>query len=387
MTCGRTGFGVFWAFVETKVIKLDAANVDTAAVKEAAAIIDAGGLVAFPTETVYGIGCRVSNDSLARLDKLKGRPTDKYYTLHIANPSDVCKYVPTMGLRAKKLAKNAWPGPLTIVFEIDDKDINLQKSKLSQEVFDNLYRDNSIGIRCPDNPIASMLLAQVTSEVVAPSANISNQSPAVEAGQVMEQFAGRLDLVLDGGRCKYAKSSAVVHLGKIGLEILRQGACSEPQLLEMAQVTVLFVCTGNSCRSPMAEGLFKKYLAEKLLCPIDRLEEKGYIVTSAGTLGIVGFPASSEAVRACAEKDCDIGGHRSRALGRHLIEQSDLIFALARVHREAVVEISPEAAGKCSLLAEDADIADPIGQSQDVYDNCAELIDKAVRKRIGEMVL
>jgi protein-tyrosine phosphatase len=373
--------------VETKVIKLNAGNVDSAAIKEAAAIIDAGALVAFPTETVYGIGCRVRNESLARLDQLKGRPTDKYYTLHIANPSDVCKYVPTMGLRAKKLVKSTWPGPLTIVFELDDGDIERLKGTVEQEVFENLYKDKSVGIRCPDNVIATSLLANVKNAVVTPSANISGQAPAVEAGQVMEQFAGRLEMVLDGGRCKYAKSSTVVRLGKTGLEILRQGVYSESQLLEMAQVTVLFVCTGNSCRSPMAEGLFKKYLAEKLHCPIDRLEEKGYIVTSAGTLGIVGFPASSEAVRACAAKDCDISDHRSRALGRHLIEQSDLIFALARVHRDAVLEISPEAGGRCLLLAEDADIPDPIGQSQDVYDNCAELIDKAVRKRIGEMVL
>jgi len=387
LSCHCSEFCVCFAFVETKVVKLDVANIDSTAIKEAASVIDSGGLVAFPTETVYGIGCRISNESLARLDQLKGRPADKYYTLHIANPTDISRYVPAIGLRAKKLIKSAWPGPLTIVFELDDSDIVLQKAKLPPEVFDNLYRDRSIGIRCPDNPIASMLLAHVMSAVVAPSANASGQSPAADAGQVIEQFAGQIEMVLDGSPCKYAKSSTVVRLGKIGLEILRQGVYSESQLLEMVQVTVLFVCTGNSCRSPMAEGLFKKYLAEKLRCPIDRLEEKGYIITSAGTLGIVGFPASSEAVRVCAAKDCDISGHRSRALSRHLIEQSDLIFALARVHRDAVVEISPEAAGKCSLLAEDTDIADPIGQSQAVYDNCAELIDKAIRKRIGEMVL
>ena len=120
--------------METKVIKLDAGNVDAAAIKEAAKVIDAGGLVAFPTETVYGIGCRVSNDSLARLTRLKGRPTDKYYTLHIANASDVLRYVPTMGLRAKKLIKNAWPGPLTIVFGLDEKDIEQQKAKFSRDV-------------------------------------------------------------------------------------------------------------------------------------------------------------------------------------------------------------------------------------------------------------
>jgi len=373
--------------VETKIVKIDTGNIDATAIKEAAAIIDSGGLVAFPTETVYGIGCRVSNDSLARLDEVKGRPADKYYTLHIANPSDVFRYVPEMGLRAKKLVKNAWPGPLTIVCELDDAAVQQQKEKLPAEVFENLYRDNSIGIRCPNHPVAAMLLAQTAGEVVAPSANVTGQSPAVNAQQVIKRFAGRIEMILDAGPCTHKLSSTVVKIGKRGFEMLRQGVYSESQLLEMAKVTVLFVCTGNSCRSPMAEGLFMKYLAEKLVCSIDRLDEKGYIITSAGTLGMTGFPATAEAVRACDARGIDVSSHRSRALSRYLIEQSDLIFALARVHRDAVVDMSSESAERCLLLAEDADVPDPIGQSQLVYDNCAELIDKAVTKRISELAL
>ncbi len=373
--------------METKVIKLDITNIDTAAIKEAAAIIDAGGLVAFPTETVYGFGCRVADDSLARLNEVKGRQKDKYYTLHIANPADVFKYVPSIGLRARALARNAWPGPLTIVFELAEADVKRQKGKLDAEVIDNLYRNSSIGIRCPDNAIASMLLSEVKSAVVAPSANISGDAPAAEAGAVIERFNGKIDMILDGGPCKYKQNSTVAKIDQTGLKILRQGAYSEPQLIEMAKVTVLFVCTGNSCRSPMAEGLFKKYLAEKFACSVDRLEEKGYIITSAGTLGMVGFPASSEAVRACSARGIDISGHRSKALGRYLIEQSELIFALARGHRDVVLEICPEAVDRCLLLAEDADVPDPVGRTQGVYDSCCEMIEKAVRKRIKELVL
>jgi protein-tyrosine phosphatase len=373
--------------METQVIKIDTNHIDGSAIRQAAAVIDAGGLVAFPTETVYGIACRVSSASLDKLNKLKGRTADKYYTLHIASPDDVSKYVPTIGLRAKKLVKSAWPGPLTIVFGMEDKDLKFQKSRFQHEVFDNLYRDGSIGIRCPDNPVASRLLSQTTSAVVAPSANLTDQPPAVDAGRVIEQFKGQLDIILDAGPCKFAKSSTVAKIDKAGIKILREGVLSESQLLDMANVTILFVCTGNSCRSPMAEGLFKKYLAEKLACPVDSLEQKGYIVKSAGTIGAVGFPATDEAVIACLAKGIDISAHRSSALTRQLIELSDLIYVMAQAHGQAVLEMSPEAAEKCLLLAEDRDIEDPIGTSQLVYNKCADLIDNAVIKVIDELVL
>ena len=89
----------------TKVIKLDANKADSANIDEAVSVIDGGGLVAFPTETVYGIACRARIDSLARLDNLKGRSPAKHYTLHIGQKDDVKKYVPTVGLRAEKLIK------------------------------------------------------------------------------------------------------------------------------------------------------------------------------------------------------------------------------------------------------------------------------------------
>ena len=373
--------------METKVIKLDAAKVDSANIDEAVSLIDGGGLVAFPTETVYGIACRARIDSLARLDNLKGRSPAKHYTLHIGQKDDVNKYVPSIGLRAEKLIRNAWPGPLTIVFELDKRDLDKQQQDLGREIFQGLYKSNSIGIRCPDNVIAAMLLQQASNPVVAPSANAAGQPPAVDAEKVLAQLSGQIELLLDAGPCKYKKSSTVVKIGKAGLEVLRSGVYSRVDVEALSQVEFLFVCTGNTCRSPMAEGIFRKYLAEKLQCKVDRLNEIGYKVGSAGTMDLAGSPASTEAIAACAAKGIDIGAHRNKGLSEELIEQSDLIFTMERAHRERVIALRPEAADKCLLLAGDKEIPDPIGQPQEFFNNCAGSIETAVRKRIGELVI
>ena len=373
--------------METKIVKLDDTKDNSEVIKEAAGIIDSGGLVAFPTETVYGIACRVMKDSLDKLDSIKGRTPDKSYTLHIAQSSDALMYVPTMGLNARKLIQNAWPGPLTVVFELDQNILEKQKKNLATEVFEALYHKNSIGIRCPDNKIAQELIQQTVHPVVAPSANITDQSPATDAEQVITQLSGKIDLLLDAGPTKYKKSSTVAKIGKKGLEILRHGIYSQVELEVLSQVNFLFVCTGNTCRSPMAEGIFKKYLAEKLQCKVDELEKIGYKVSSAGIIGAAGFPASDEAIKACAVLGVDIGAHRNQALSKELIEKSDFIFAMEKLHWDRIVSFDPGSANRCMLLAGNKEIPDPIGHPQKYYDNCAKLITKAVKERISEFVI
>ncbi|MFH1616025.1 MAG: L-threonylcarbamoyladenylate synthase [Planctomycetota bacterium] len=372
--------------MHTEIIKVDARRPDAEIVRKAAEVLEMGGLIVFPTETVYGIGCVAQRSSVERLNKLKQRSGQKRYTLHIGRKEDVARYAPVRDARVKKLIETGWPGPITIVFELDGSVLCNQRKVFDEEVFNCLYPDNSIGIRCPDSAIASAVLSVCRKPVFVPSANLAGQEPATDIKGVADQLAGSVELVLDGGACAYKKSSTVVKAGAKGWEVLREGAYSIEQIRDMSVVRILFVCTGNTCRSPVAEGLCRKYLSEKLGCGLDELESIGYMVDSAGIAAIGGMGASAESIAFCEKEEVNISSCRSKAISTEMVERSDYIFAMSADHIEHICSVWPDAAKKCRLLTEEEEISDPIGGCQDVYIRCGEMIKQGVLKRVGEFL-
>jgi protein-tyrosine phosphatase len=274
------------------------------------------------------------------------------------------------------------------VFELDEHALKQAEETLGKNVFGLLYVDGTLGVRYPDNPVACAILLQAQSPVVAPSANPPGQEPAQSSQQVLNYFEGKIDAVVEAP-CfvsTYQQSSTVVKIGRQSIQVLREGAVPSDQIREWSSLRILFVCTGNTCRSPMAAGFCRKFFSDILGCRVDKLDESGYKIDSAGIAALDGIPASGHAVEACREQWIDLTSHRSRKLTLRDIEQSDLIFTMSQSHRAYILQTYPLASQKCLMLDPKGDIQDPVGLDADVYRNCFRRISENIIARKGDIL-
>jgi tRNA threonylcarbamoyl adenosine modification protein (Sua5/YciO/YrdC/YwlC family) len=354
----------------------DVADYD-AQVSRGAKMLCAGGIVVLPTETVYGAAGMLSLPKAnARLRELRGGTDAKPFTIHLADPNDAIRFIADPTDLGRRMIRKLWPGPVTLMFDVPPE--RRQRGCADLKVAErDMYDGSSIALRCPDHTLTTDVLGKTDGPVALTLVQSTDWT----------KLDDKADLVFDAGPSKYAKPSTIVHVTGESYEIVREGVYDQRIIERLLRTTILFVCSGNTCRSPMAEALTRSMLAAKMAVSEDELEKKGIIVLSAGGYAFPGARATPQAVDAVRELGGDLSRHRSRPLTVELIHQADRIFTMGRAHSAAVRALVPSASERISTLDPDKDIEDPIGGDGSLYLSLAKEFTTLIEKYVISEVM
>lgn len=355
-------------------------------VRAAAEALENGGLVVFPTETVYGVAANAADPAaISRLRSLKDRDDGKPFTVHIADRTAAHAFVTEPSQILRRLARKGWPGPLTLVWEEPNPAGTLAVQQHGAALADEVFHHGLIGLRCPDHPIATAILAATKVPVVATSVNIAGKPAAVDVSDGLPAFRDRIEIIFDAGRTPHAAPSTVVEVRGNAWKVVRAGAADERALRRMTRELILFVCTGNTCRSPLAEHIFRARMAERLGVRVDDLAFAGYDIRSAGSFAGAGSPASEGTLAELRRRGIDASRHASQPLTPELIQSASRIYTMTAEHRAAVLQLAAGAAERTELL-DTHGVADPMGGNAEQYAKAASQIEAAVAKRVEELL-
>ena len=242
--------------MDTIIEKVDPAHIDTDVMEQAGKLIAEGELVAFPTETVYGLGGdALDPDASRRIYAAKGRPSDNPLIVHIADFDDMKRVAREVPEQAKKLADAFWPGPLTMI---------VWKSDAVPEATTGGMQ--TVAVRMPNHPVALELIRRSGCLIAAPSANTSGRPSPTEAQHVAEDLSGKIAMILDGGPVGIGIESTIIDLTEEKPMILRPGYITPEMLSEVLQEEVVIdpgIIAADDTRKPKAPGMKYKHYAPK----------------------------------------------------------------------------------------------------------------------------
>jgi protein-tyrosine phosphatase len=280
--------------------------------------------------------------------------------LLVRDASAALDVVPSPSPVARRLLRRCWPGSVRLVFA-EGTDAQLLQH-LSESVRQSVVSARGLALSVPEVPVLFDLLQNVPFPLLKVSA------PDTPSFHRLAVFACDSLAV---------KDESEIQIDGNQWQLITPAGLTPKEVSRMTAERILFVCTGNTCRSPMAEGMFRRLLADHLGCHESELTDKGFDIASAGLSAAAGLPASPESIDLCRTYGVDLAGHSSQPLTESLLLDCDRVFTMTAAHRDTIVSRYPQCADAVKLLSRTGDdVSDPMGWGLDAYELChQEIVD------------
>ena len=334
-----------------------------------------GKVVGIPTDTTYVLAAHSLRE--AAVNELVGYG---HIEVSFRSRESACDFLAPASETTRRLMRRCWPGPLSIIAPCNgtfSATRQLPKS-VEQQILVDATR---ACFRVADYDILQQIHRFLSAPILmAPLRDPDTDQPLTTADKITESISERLPLLLDDGPTRYGGETTIVAVSGNQWKVVREGVIEHAAMNQFVKPVIAIVCTGNTCRSPMAETLLREQLRKRIG------SEDAVRVLSAGVAAGAGMGASPQAVEVMGNRGLDLTGHSSRPLDDAVMNVADLILTMTRGHQAAILAAWPDMHDRVFTLRRDGgDITDPVGLPVDVYESCAEQIDQELEKWLDSL--
>lgn len=363
-----------------------------AIIERAGAALRDGQSIVLPTDTLYGIVTRADETGAALLNEITGTPditTEPSMTLHLADLDQILEHLVLDAATVRRLVHCLLPGPSRLLIEQPASAILAVCTALKIPL-GIINSETHIAVRVPDHPVCRQVLRSSGVACVARRLGAAiwaqGENPGTDLTPIPDGLTDDSSpvptpaLIIDDGPTLHQQGSTTVRLSMDGrIEVSDEGAISEREVLKNLERTILFVCTGNTCRSPMAEAIARDLIRK------DELQGMTTHVASAGVATHDGMPINPDAAGALTGMGLAVPDHQSKQLTLAMIDHAEVIYTMTPTHAQAIMTMAPNSVHKVFVLDELEGVPDPIGQGAEVYQHTAEKLRELITRRLEEI--